>query len=74
MDSAGYLYDTLLSTFDWVSEKFRKRQLSSREAPLLLVRRRLFELSQKRPSVLKNPFVPFSGPHSGAENPGFVVF
>jgi hypothetical protein len=32
------------------------------------------ELSQKRPSVLKNSVVPFSGPHSGAENTAFVVF
>jgi hypothetical protein len=32
------------------------------------------ELSQKRPSVLKNSVVPFSDPHSGAENTGFVVF
>jgi hypothetical protein len=32
------------------------------------------EAYQKPPNVLKNSSVSFSGPHSGAENTGFVVF
>jgi hypothetical protein len=49
-------------------------QTDSCKRQFIALGRKLFDLSQKEPSLLKNPFKPLFTPRLKPEKPGFVAF